>query len=854
MLVALEVGRRLGHFDILAPLGAGGMGEVYRARDTRLGRDIALKVLPEALSRDAERRGRFEREARTLATLSHPGIAAIHGLEEHEGIPVLVMELVEGETLDRRLERGRLPVGQALDVGRQIAEALGAAHEKAIVHRDLKPSNVELMPEGKVKLLDFGLAKALAALGADSAAAGAPSSAAGLTATGVVLGTAPYMSPEQVRGEALDRRTDIWSFGCVLYELLAGGRAFPGHGPESIAAVLEREPDWQALPPETPARVQHLLRRCLQKDRARRLHDIVDARIELDEALAEGRAGRRLAPRPRRLGLVVLAMAILAGTHAALFFWGRSLSETPIPSFTRLTFRRGHVDSARFSPEGQTVVYSARWEDRPAEVFSQRLGAADARPFGLLGARVIAAAGAEMAVVLGNGTLARVPLEGGPPREVLESVVDADWAPDGPSFAVVRRIEDRLRVEYPIGKVLYETAGIEKLDSPRLSPRGDRIALVHGPLGVGDVGDIVVLDQSGRRRVLSSGWEDVGGLDWSADGREVWFTAARAGVARALHAVALSGKDRLVARMAGSLVLHDVAPDGRVLLAHTQRRIEMRGRLAGDTSERDLSWLDGSNTPILSSDGRQLVFEERGEGGGVRSATYLRRADAPPPVRLAEGGPYDISPDWKWVVCQVGWYRYPEAALKLVPTGAGEARSLPRGPIHNYLWVFWHRDGKRIVIRGNEAGRPPRLFIQDVLGGQPRPFGPEGVAFMAKNPVSPDGRFVLARLSGAEPPWALYPIEGGEPSPVFGLTGDDWPLGWAHGGRTLFVIAGWRLPTRVVRFDLEIQRRQPWLELAPPDLAGVSRLYNITITPDGRHYAYSHFRTLSDLYVVGGLK
>jgi len=281
--VALTAGGRLGHFEILAPLGAGGMGVVYRGRDTRLGRDVALKVLPEAFARDSGRLARFEREARVLATLSHPGIAAIYGLEPGEDGPVLVMELVEGEVLDKRLARGPVPVRQALELARQMAAALESAHAKGIIHRDLKPSNIKVTPEGQVKLLDFGLAKALAPADDETRMS---ESAEGSTTTGVVVGTAPYMSPEQARGEALDRRTDVWSFRCVVYEMLAGGRAFPGHTAEAVAAVLEREPVWPALPGETPAKVVDLLRRCLQKDRNRRLHDIADARIELEEARA----------------------------------------------------------------------------------------------------------------------------------------------------------------------------------------------------------------------------------------------------------------------------------------------------------------------------------------------------------------------------------------------------------------------------------------------------------------------------------------------------------------------------------------------------------------------------------------
>jgi TolB-like protein/Tfp pilus assembly protein PilF len=305
-VVTPATGERLGHFEILAPLGAGGMGVVYRARDTRLGREVALKVLPEAFARDPGRLSRFEREARVLATLSHPGIAAIHGLEPSGDGPVLVMELVEGDGLDQRLARGRIPVRQALELARQMAVALESAHAKGIVHRDLKPSNIKVTPEGQVKLLDFGLAKALAP-GGDGASPSGDS-----TATGVV-GTAPYMSPEQARAEGVDRRTDVWSLGCVLYEMLSGGRAFPGHTAEAVAGVLEREPVWEALPGETPAKVVDLLHRCLRKDRNRRLHDIADARIELEEALSG--VSRPRFSRKRRLALT---LGVVAGLSLAV--------------------------------------------------------------------------------------------------------------------------------------------------------------------------------------------------------------------------------------------------------------------------------------------------------------------------------------------------------------------------------------------------------------------------------------------------------------------------------------------------------------------------------------------------------
>src|ERR1700739_1364899 len=285
--MTIAVGTHLGSYEITSPIGAGGMGEVYQAHDTKLGRDVAIKVLPEAFAHDSERLSRFQREAKILASLNHPNIATIYGLEHSNGTHFLIMELVAGETLQDRIKReGAVPVEESLKIAVQIAEALEAAHEKGIIHRDLKPANVKVTPEGKVKVLDFGLAKAFAGDGVNEDPSNSPTLSVAATMHGVILGTAAYMSPEQARGKSVDKRTDIWAFGCVLYELITGRAAFRGETlSDTIAAVLEREPDWPALPPPTPAQIRNLLRRCLQKDSQRRLRDLGDARIEIEETL-----------------------------------------------------------------------------------------------------------------------------------------------------------------------------------------------------------------------------------------------------------------------------------------------------------------------------------------------------------------------------------------------------------------------------------------------------------------------------------------------------------------------------------------------------------------------------------------
>ena len=316
------IGRHLSHYEIVEAIGAGGMGEVYRARDTKLGRDVAIKVLPKEFSRDKDRLARFEREARLLAQLNHANIATLHGLETFEGQRFLVMELVEGETLAERIERGAIPIAEALPIFRQIAEGLEAAHEKGIIHRDLKPANIKITPDGKVKILDFGLAKAFSREDDVSTATSQSPTLTKGTALGAILGTAPYMSPEQARGNTVDRRTDVWAFGCCLYEALTGKATFRGNTvSDTIANVLKQEPEWDKLPESIPTKIRALLRRCLQKDGNRRSRDIWGARLEIEEAIAapDDSAVERRPPTPARswavgVGSFLLGAAVIGLT------------------------------------------------------------------------------------------------------------------------------------------------------------------------------------------------------------------------------------------------------------------------------------------------------------------------------------------------------------------------------------------------------------------------------------------------------------------------------------------------------------------------------------------------------------
>src|SRR5712664_3112773 len=365
--MGLTSGTKLGPYEIVAPLGAGGMGEVYRARDTKLGREVALKLLPPLFTADADRVARFEREARLLASLNHAHIGAIYGFEDGGNVPALVLELVEGETLGDRVRRGPLPLSEALTVAQQIADALDAAHRAGIIHRDLKPSNIKITPDGVVKVLDFGLAKALAAEGSGPDLSRSPTLTIGGTTAGVILGTAAYMSPEQARGQPVDKRTDIWAFGCVLFDMLTGTSAFARETvTDTIVAVVGAEPEWKSLPADTPVSIRRLLTRCLQKDARRRLHDIADARIEIEDAITSP-AEPAPAPATRRRSRLALSALSLGIATALVLFWvvrdrfGRPAVKPSPPDarVTRLTDLPGLEESPAISPDGRSVAFTA---------------------------------------------------------------------------------------------------------------------------------------------------------------------------------------------------------------------------------------------------------------------------------------------------------------------------------------------------------------------------------------------------------------------------------------------------------------------------------------------------------------
>ena len=869
--MSLASGARLGPYEIAMPLGAGGMGEVYRATDTKLNRAVAIKVLPPDVAGDPERLARFKREAQLLAALNHPHIAAIHGLEESDGKPFLVLELVEGEDLAERLKRGAIPVDEAITFAKQIAEALEEAHEKGIVHRDLKPANIKLTPAGQVKVLDFGLAKAWSGDGPGGGSSGdlsqSPTLAHTGTAAGLILGTAAYMSPEQARGKQVDKRADIWAFGVLLHEMLTGRQLFSGDTVSDVlASVLRQEIDWKALPPSLPAELRRLLARCLERNPKNRLHDIADARIAIDELLhgaSRDEPPLVVAPRPRvsrslAIGATCagLAAAALAGYWAAR--QGEASGAARALRFERLTYRFGHFVNARFAPDGQAVFYAATWEGRPRELFQARPGSGGELSLGQAGADLLAVSRTgELAVLLPrmrsanpyrkSGTLALMPASGGTPRELAEDVVWADWAPDGKALAVIRNVGGGRQLEYPLDTVLYRVPHAQ-LIWPRVSPDGGRVALFEME---GGLYSVVVIDRSGARRALSTGWADWWNLAWSPGGAEIWFGGARAGSAAALYAVSLDGVERRLLEAPGTLEIHDVTRDGRTLVASVKDRGQMFGREAGAAQERSLAWLDLSVAVDLSDDGRRLLFEEASEREGGKHAVYLRDLSGAAAIRLGEGEAEDLSPDGRWALA----LRAGEIAA--LPTGAGVPR-VRQLSFSELATARFLPDGERIVLAAREGKGALRLFVTGFGAEPPRAFGPEislrGASSGEPQPltISPDGRLVAyAEAAGGI---AIVPIEGGKVLRIPGVGVNDMPVQWTADGRRLYVFDPGEVPARL--FTVEIQRGERRLvrEIEPRDPVGVSGIASIAITRDGQAYAYSYGQVLSDLFLVEGLR
>jgi serine/threonine protein kinase/DNA-binding winged helix-turn-helix (wHTH) protein len=834
-------------WTLLDKLGEGGFGEAWLAGHASGERAVFKFCF------DAARLRGLKREATLFRLLKEElgerdDIARVRDWNFDEPPYFLESEYTEGGSL---VDWGRAAGGIAtialstrVLLVAQVAEALAAAHSVGVIHKDVKPQNILIAEdqEGrpKARLADFGVG-----LVRDrSVLIGRDFTVTGFTdATNEesrrVSGTRLYAAPEVLEGKTPTTLADIYALGVVLYQMVVGDldRALAPGWERDVADDLLKEDIGicvEGRPERRLANAQYLA------DRLRRL----DARRHEQEAPRRKR-------RRQRVLTAIAALAVVA-LGATLFSVGAKVAERPVPQFHRITFQPDAVGKGRFTPDGRRVAY-IRWGIRPDEVFTVRLDSVEPRSLGL-NAHVAAATASELAVILPNNTLARMPLDGGVPREIVEQVAEADWAPDG-SFAIMRQ-RYPIRIEYPPGHVLYESPSFSFGQNLRVSPQGDRVAFIQHQLAdnvegfAPNSGNLIVVDRDGRK-LVSSEWSSIGGLAWTPDGQEVWFSATKTGFASSLYAIRRDGQERLVGQMGETVYLHDISRDGRVLIAEGRIMSECRGRVPGDSEERSYSWLDGTTGARFSRDGLLFIFNEAIGAGSPARRAYLRRIGQPSPVWLGEGTAFDISPDGKWVVCLT--HRHP-VQLRLVPTGAGDARPLPRGPMTAFRDVFFAPDGKRLVGLGDVNGRPEQqeLFVQALPDGEPRPI--PGVV-QSMTAISPDGRFVTARATLTDL-FRLYPLDGGEPRPIAGITDTDIPARFSTDGTALFVTEIQKdLPSqrRIARLDLTTGRRRPWLDLRSPDARSICSAA-VSVTPDGKSYLYCFVRFFSELYIIDGLR
>lgn len=845
------VGKHIGPYLVTELIGKGGMGMVFKARDTQLNRSVAIKALPTDRLTDPERKRRFLQEAKATSALNHPNIVTVHGVTQESGIDFIVMEYVAGKTLDQIIPSKGLPLKQAVRYGLAIADAVAAAHAAGIVHRDIKPSNIMITEEGRVKVLDFGLAKLAEPEQTSEKNLNEPLA----TKAGMVFGTAGYMSPEQAEGKRADTRSDIFSFGAMLYQMVTGHRAFPGDNVITIlAAVINQEPaPLTSFVPKAPRELEWVITRCLKKEPEHRIQHMVDVKIALEEVLERIEAPVPSGPGPvirsRRRWVVPALVAAVAGLGAGTWLSLRLFRKEPV-AFQRLTYSYGDVYSAKFAPNG-TVVYTAQWAGSQPTLFSAQPGNREARDLGLPSGTIESVSGSgELAILIGggdagtSGTLAQVPLSGGAPRAILEHVWFADWSPAGNSLAVVRTENGHHRVEYPIGKVVYETQALRPPIYLRVSRRGDQVAFFDFTTD-GDY-SLIVVDAGGKSRVLSRSWRAVAGEAWSRDDREIWIGGGRTGADPALWAVDLSGRERRLTEIAGWPSLQDLSPDGRLLVTNTDSRVGIRCLAPGAAEERDLAWLDASGIWDISNDGSQIIFMELSSGEGRNSAIYLRRTDGSPAVRLGYGARPTLSGDGKWVAC-VRRVR-DTSRLVLLPAGVGEEKILSTGAIQPET-AEWFPDGKRLLVTGNEPKQPPRTYELDLDTGKISPVTAPG---LRASGISADGKFA-AIIDGGK--LSLHSLTGGRDIPLGKVEPDVSVIRSSGDGRYLFLqrAQNKRPSATILRMDVRTGRQEVWRELKLVDPAalffGMAR-----ISADGKAYAYSFQRDLATLYLVTGVK
>ena len=854
----MNPGARFGRYEILSAVGSGGMGEVYRARDAQLGREVAIKVLPEAFAADRDRRARFEREAQTVASLSHPNIVAVYDSGNQDGHLFVVMELLTGETLREQLKPGALAPRKAIDLAVQLARGLAAAHDKGLVHRDLKPENVFVLPDGHVKILDFGLARLFTP---DSSGL---TQTAAVTDPGMVMGTVGYMAPEQVRGQGVDARTDLFALGAVLYEALSGQRAFQREtAAETMTAILKEDPpDFASARTDISPALDRIVRHALEKNPVERFQSARDVAFALGSLSGSGTAAQVPSAAPTRpwrkvVGAIVAAMILIGlGSWIA----GMLGPKASTLEFTARTFDASFVYAARFLPDGETIVYSSRMGGASPQLFELRGNTVAPKMIGPSNTMLLAVSKrGELAVLTGPrfinatravGVLSRMTF-GEEPRAVLDGVIEADWSPDGDGFAIVRRVDGFDLLEYPIGNVLYKTPG--SISDLRVSPDGKRVLFMDHEVATDDRGWVRIADGT-TITTVDGEFPTESGVSWTPDGKQVLFSAgiedqiSKVWIADAPSAGGSPSMRREAMPVPGSMLVLDIATDGTMLAVTDPRRYMVGAKLKDMKAEQDYSWLDMSWGASLSADGSLLLFSDG--HGGVGYSTVIRRIGDGASTsisRLGPGSSLSISPNGRYAL-SVDLSSAPQKLI-VYPTGPGNAVTLPSGAIAKYESdepAPWFPDSKTFLVVGSEPGKRSRMYKQSVDGGLPVPFLSDNVRVAL---VAPDGETVVGLESDLK--WRRYTVDGRAAADMRGLFPNDFPVGWTTDDRAV-IVATLQPPVRLDRIELATGLRTPIRDVRPPGLD--SRRVTIrTASEDGEQYAYSGAKRERTLYLVKGV-
>jgi Tol biopolymer transport system component/tRNA A-37 threonylcarbamoyl transferase component Bud32 len=835
-------------YRIERELGQGGMATVYLAQDLKHDRRVAIKVLRPELAAviGAER---FLREIKTIATLQHPHILGLIDSGEVNGTAYYVMPFVEGESLRDRLRREKqLPIADAVRLATEVAAALDYAHRHGVIHRDIKPENI-LLHDGSALVADFGIALAVSSAGGNR-----------MTETGMSLGTPHYMSPEQAMGEReITARSDVYALGCVTYEMLTGDPPFIGSTAQAIIAkvMTEKPAGIRRQRERVPDEVEDAVLTALEKLPADRFATAAEFAAALN-----GRAAglpvrptsawslRPRAPAPLR-PTALLAGAVALVALGALAGWVTGHRTPASVIFLQRTFRSEAIYNARFAPDGRTVVYSSAAETSAPGLFLVRPDYPEPKPLGLTATHLLAVSSkGELAILvraafirhrLFMGTLARVPLAGGAPREVLDSVREADWSPDGSELAIIHNVNGRDRLEFPIGTVLYQGSGY--LSDPRVSPDGRHLAFAEHPFRWDDRGTVKILDRAGKTLAVTRDYQAIEGVAWRPRGGEVLFSSYDSSGFN-VRAIDLRGRQRVALTGAGNLTIQDISRSGQLVLTRDDAPYRLLLRAPGAARELDVSWLDASIGPKLSRDGSLLAFTNGGFDASVYYDVMLRKTEGGEVARLGEGQAADFSPDGKWLLAFVSTT---PAKLVLYPTRAGAERRIAIDPFEAIGSADWFPDGRSILFCGNRVGEASRCWVQPLEGGKARAVTPAGTD---RGLVSPDGGEIVAFSQSLG--YRRYPVAGGSGRAIPGLSADDRIARWSMDGRAL-VVGSANSPT-MDRVDLATGRREPLVTLGTEPPGPRSRPVFFAMADNPRVYAYVAATYLSQVFTVDGVR